>query len=256
MQRLGADTERSPPPVSIRESASADLPACRPLLAAPQRVQLRDAQRPGAPSRGALPVDFVTSEAGAEAFLEGLDREVGPAQLHSHAWVLRQHAIRPRAAACSRQQLGGQAELRVAGNGTQPSAGILTPPPHPPTPPTPTHTHTHTHTRARHHVTHTTHHPQAYPGFNLVGIDLREGSMLYLCNKRGGQVARLPPGLHGVTNGQMYPRWPKVRLGREQGRAERGMAAFTVDHKSTWSEQWAAPGWLEESQAGRVLGAL
>lgn len=50
--------------------------------------QLRDTQQlPGAPSRGALPVDFVTAEEGAEAFLESLDSEVGPAKPHSCALV-------------------------------------------------------------------------------------------------------------------------------------------------------------------------
>lgn len=55
---------------------------------------------------------------------------------------------------------------------------------------------------------------QAYPGFNLVGVDLVQRQMLYLCNRQGGQHAslqRLPPGLHGVTNGRLHPAWPKAR---------------------------------------------
>ncbi|KAL4430685.1 hypothetical protein ABPG75_005941 [Micractinium tetrahymenae] len=93
--------------------------------------ELRDMQRLGAPSRGALPVEFVTAAGDPEAFLEGLDSK-------------------------------------------------------------------------------------AYPGFNLLGFDLSQGRMLYLCNKHEGQrgrLARLPPGLHGITNGHMDAGWPKVREG-------------------------------------------
>jgi len=39
--------------------------------------QLRDARRQGAPSRGALPVNFVTGQAAPEDYLAGIDAQVG-----------------------------------------------------------------------------------------------------------------------------------------------------------------------------------
>jgi len=91
---------------------------------------------------------------------------------------------------------------------------------------------------------------QAYPGFNLMAADLAGGRLLYLCNRqhagsssgsegsgeggekssggrRGGggsnnegggkrregeecAVVEIPPGVHGITNGHMDARWPKV----------------------------------------------
>lgn len=53
------------------------LPAC-------SRVQMRDTQRQGVPSRGALPVDFVSSEAAPEEYLAGLDAKVGLRHLSCH----------------------------------------------------------------------------------------------------------------------------------------------------------------------------
>lgn len=43
---------------------------CHPSL------QLRDAGRQGAPSRGALPVNFVNGQAGPEEYLAGVDAQV------------------------------------------------------------------------------------------------------------------------------------------------------------------------------------
>jgi hypothetical protein len=51
---------------------------------------------------------------------------------------------------------------------------------------------------------------QGYPGFNLLTADFQRQSMAYLCSKGSAGPQLVPPGLHGVTNGHMEARWPKV----------------------------------------------
>lgn len=58
------------------EKAQKKRRAAAPPCPPPLPVQMGGAQRQGAPSRGALPVAFVTAEQAPEPFLEGLDSEV------------------------------------------------------------------------------------------------------------------------------------------------------------------------------------
>ena len=55
---------------------------------------------------------------------------------------------------------------------------------------------------------------QAYNGMNLLVGDLRGGSVAYLTNRGKSeelQGARaLAPGVHGISNGVLGDRWPKV----------------------------------------------
>lgn len=73
---------------------------------------------------------------------------------------------------------------------------------------------------------------KAYPGFNLVAVDLPSKTMLYLCNKHDGQQGRveaIPPGVHGITNGHMDARWPKVDEGCRRLQQLIDSGAFSAD---------------------------
>jgi len=52
-----------------------------------------------------------------------------------------------------------------------------------------------------------------YNGFHLVVGDL--GELWYLTNT-GGPPRRLPPGIHGISNGPLDERWPKVTRSAER----------------------------------------
>jgi uncharacterized protein with NRDE domain len=49
-----------------------------------------------------------------------------------------------------------------------------------------------------------------YGGFHVITGDTKQ---LYHLSNRGEALTRLPPGLHGVSNGPRQQLWPKVRLG-------------------------------------------
>ena len=53
-------------------------------------------------------------------------------------------------------------------------------------------------------------HRQAYNGFNLVVGDLASGEVAYVSNRGGQTPTLLQPGVHGISNGQLQSRWPKV----------------------------------------------
>ena len=55
---------------------------------------------------------------------------------------------------------------------------------------------------------------QAYNGFNLVVGDLATGEVAYVSNRGGQAPTLLQPGVHGISNGQLHSKWPKVRCGR------------------------------------------
>lgn len=51
-----------------------------------------------------------------------------------------------------------------------------------------------------------------YRGYNLL---LSDGGDLYCASNRGVPIHRLPPGVHGVSNGPLDSDWPKVSRGRQ-----------------------------------------
>lgn len=51
-----------------------------------------------------------------------------------------------------------------------------------------------------------------YRGYNLL---LADGGELFCASNRGPLIQRLPPGVHGVSNGALDSDWPKVKRGRE-----------------------------------------
>jgi len=52
---------------------------------------------------------------------------------------------------------------------------------------------------------------ESYGGFNLL---LGDGEQLYHCSNRGGAVAAVPPGIHGLSNHLLDTPWPKVVTAR------------------------------------------
>ncbi len=56
-------------------------------------------------------------------------------------------------------------------------------------------------------------HWQAYNGFNLVVGDLATSEVAYVSNRGGQAPTLLQPGVHGISNGQLHSKWPKVRRG-------------------------------------------
>jgi uncharacterized protein with NRDE domain len=50
-----------------------------------------------------------------------------------------------------------------------------------------------------------------YRGYNLL---IAAGGALYCASNRGAPIRRLPPGLHGISNGPLDSDWPKVDRGR------------------------------------------
>jgi uncharacterized protein with NRDE domain len=51
-----------------------------------------------------------------------------------------------------------------------------------------------------------------YRGYNLL---LHDNGALYCASNRGDPIRRLPPGIHGVSNGPLDSDWPKVQRGRQ-----------------------------------------
>ncbi len=51
---------------------------------------------------------------------------------------------------------------------------------------------------------------QNYNGFNLVVGDVGSVSAVHVSNRGTEHVEALQPGVHGVSNGEMQSRWPKV----------------------------------------------
>ena len=51
-----------------------------------------------------------------------------------------------------------------------------------------------------------------YRGYNLL---LHDNGELYCASNRGSSSHRLPPGVHGVSNGPLDSDWPKVTRGRQ-----------------------------------------
>jgi uncharacterized protein with NRDE domain len=62
---------------------------------------------------------------------------------------------------------------------------------------------------------------QEYPGYNLLAGNLEE---LFYYSNRGGQLQKIEPGVHGVSNHLLNTDWPKI----EQGKA--GLASI-ISHE-------------------------
>lgn len=54
---------------------------------------------------------------------------------------------------------------------------------------------------------------QEYPGYNLLVGNLED---LYYYSNRGGQVQKVEPGVHGVSNHLLNTDWPKVEQGKSR----------------------------------------
>jgi uncharacterized protein with NRDE domain len=68
---------------------------------------------------------------------------------------------------------------------------------------------------------------ERYRGYNLL---ITEGGELFCASNRGATIHRLPPGIHGVSNGPLDSDWPKVKRGRQ-------LLARAVDHIEPSTEQ-------------------
>ena len=65
---------------------------------------------------------------------------------------------------------------------------------------------------AAEYVRRTSREAHAYNGFNLIAGDLDE---LYYLSNRGGHVAAIAPGIHGLSNHLLNTPWPKVEQGKK-----------------------------------------
>lgn len=55
---------------------------------------------------------------------------------------------------------------------------------------------------------------QKYNGFNLIVGDLKLRKLAYFSNRSGRAPEELPPGLFGISNGELGSQWPKVEQGK------------------------------------------
>ena len=54
---------------------------------------------------------------------------------------------------------------------------------------------------------------ESYGGFNLL---LGDGERLFHCSNRGGEIAVVPPGIHGLSNHVLDTPWPKVVTAKQR----------------------------------------
>ena len=112
---------------------------------------------------------------------------------------------------------------------------------------------------AERHLTSLTERGSQYRGYNLL---LSDNGELFCASNRGAPIHRLPPGVHGVSNGPLDSGWPKVKRGRQ-------LLAKAIDSAEPGTEQlfellrdqtWPAEETLPDTGIGleweRLLGTI